>query len=402
MYHDQVLNGTLLQQIGLNPPYQQTCTVTGVNLSNPVPGGNCAVAASSTVASLRGLQTHWNTPYIQHWSLDFQQKLGQATKFSVGYYGSKGVHLIGAFELNELRPGQALSSMCAVGTSTTPTVACQTAGTAFFSSAATTILDQIRPYRGFRSVNIVQPRYNSNYHSLQIAAEHRFTTTSQVNVAYTWAKNLSDNQTDRSTAPQNSYDTRGDYGRAALDRRHILTANYIYELPFFKDQRGVAGKLLGGIQFQGIASYQTGLPFTVTTSSYDPAGLGFIPALIAGGRPNITCDPNQGGAQTQQQWFNTNCFTTNPLSSATNIPNVVGSSPRGIVNGPSTRKFDFTVTKNIRFNESMRVQLRGEMFNTFNIVNFNGLSTNVTAANFGQVTSTRDPRTIQLGAKFYW
>ncbi len=317
IYHDQVLNGTLLQQIGLNPPYQQTCTVTGVNISNPVPSGNCTVAASSTVANLRGLQTDWNTPYIQHWSLDFQQKVGQDTKFSIGYYGSKGIHLIGAFELNELRPGQALSSMCAVGTSTTPTVACQQPGTAFFSSAATTILDQIRPYRGYRSINIVQPRYNSNYHSLQFSGEHRFTATSQVNVAYTWSKNLSDNQTDRSTAPQNSYDTRGDYGRAALDRRHILTTNYIYELPFYRSQRGLAGKLFGGIQLQGIASFQTGIPFTVTTSSYDPAGLGFIPALVAGGRPNITCNPNQGGAQTQQQWFNTACFTLNPLASAT-------------------------------------------------------------------------------------
>lgn len=402
IYHDQVLNGTLLQQIGLNPPYQQTCTVTGINISNALPGGNCAVAASATVANLRGLQAEWETPYIQHWSLDFQQQLGKKTLITVGYYGSKGVHLIGAFELNELRPGQALNSMCAVGTSTTPTVACQAPGTAFFSAAATTILDQIRPYRGYRSLNIVQPRFNSNYHSMQVSGQHRFSKTSQVNLAYTWAKNLSDNQTDRSTAPQNSYDVYGDYGRASLDRRHILTVNYIYELPFFKDQRGFVGKLLGGIQVQGIASYQTGIPFTVVTSAFDPAGLGFIPALIAGGRPNITCNPNQGGAQTQQQWFNTTCFTLNPLSSATNIPNIVGSSPRGIINGPPTRKFDFTLAKNIRFSETMRLQLRAEAFNIFNIVNFNGLSTNVTAASFGQVLSTRDPRTIQLGAKFYW
>ena len=58
------------------------------------------------------------------------------------------------------------------------------------------------------------------------------------------------------------------------------------------------------------------------------------------------------------------------------------------------------MTKNIRFGESMRLQLRGEAFNIFNHTNFRTLSTNVTAATFGQVTAVRDPRTIQLGAKF--
>ncbi|MEZ5425331.1 MAG: TonB-dependent receptor [Pyrinomonadaceae bacterium] len=402
IYHDQVLNGTLLQQIGINPPYQQTCSVTGVRLDTPVPGGNCTVAASTTVASLRAIQGDWQTPYLQHWSLDFQQQLTKNTLVTVGYYGSRGVHLIGAFELNELAPGVALNSMCAVGASTTPTVPCLNAGSAFFSSANTTIIDQIRPYRGFRSINIIQPRYNSNYHSLQVFAQHRFSGNSQLNLAYTWAKNLTDNQTDRSTAPQNSSDVGGDYGRAQLDRRHVLVFNYIYELPFFRNQKGFAGKLLGGWEIQGIATYQTGLPFTITTSGFDPAGLGFIPALVAGGRPNLLCNPNTGGAQTQQQWFNTDCFSRNPLSSATNIPNVVGSSPRGVVNGPSLRRVDFTVSKNFRFNETMSLQLRGEAFNVFNITNFNTLSTNVTSASFGQVLTARDPRTIQLGAKFYW
>ncbi len=402
IYHDQVLNGTLLQQIGLNPPYQQTCTVTGINISNPVPGGNCTVAASATVNNLRALQAEWKTPYMQHWSLDVQQQLTANTIVTVGYYGSKGVNLIGAYELNELAPGVALNSQCAVGASTTPSAPCLVPGRAFFSSAQTTIIDQIRPFRGYRSINIIAPQYNSNYHSMQIFGQHRFSSSSQVNLAYTWAKNLTDNQTDRSTAPQNSYDIRGEYGRAALDRRHVLTVNYIYELPFYKDQRGFVGKMLGGWQVQGIATYQTGLPFTVTTSSFDPAGLGFIPALVAGGRPIMTCDPNQGGAQTQQQWFNTTCFQPNPLSTATNIPNVVGNAPRGIVEGPPLRRVDFTLSKNFRFSESLRLQLRGEAFNVFNTTNFNSISTNVTAASFGQVLTARDPRTIQLGVKFYW
>ncbi|MEZ5346833.1 MAG: carboxypeptidase regulatory-like domain-containing protein [Pyrinomonadaceae bacterium] len=403
IYHDQVLNGTLLQQIGLNQPYQQTFTLSATRLDQPLPSGSgINVVAAATAANVRAIQSDWKTPYSEQWSLDVQQQLTKDTILTVGYYGSRGVHLIGAFELNEIPAGTALNSQCATGASTTPTVACQTAGTAFFSSAASAILDQLRPYRGFRSINIIQPKYNSNYHSLQVSGQHRFNTTSQINLAYTWAKNLTDNQTDRSTAPQNSYDVKSEYGRASLDRRHILTLNYVYELPFFDKQQDFVGKVLGGWQVSGIITSQTGLPLTVTTSSFDPAGLGFIPALVAGGRPNLVCNPNEGGAQTQQQWFNTACFTPNPATTATNIPNTVGTSGRGVVFGPPTNRIDFTLVKNIRFGEDFRLQLRGEAFNILNHTNFRTLSTNVTSATFGQVTGVRDPRTLQFAAKFYW
>jgi hypothetical protein len=409
IYHEQVLNGNQLQQIGLNPPYQQVCTVTGVSLSNPVPGGNCTAAASAAAPNIRGVQANWKTPYMQHWSLDWQQQLTSNTIFTIGYYGSKGTNLIGAFELNALPPGFAISrgpTGCAVGSSTTPTAPCQTQGTGFFSGAQTRILDQIRPYRGYQSINMVQPRYNSNYHSMQFSAQHRFSGASQVNFAYTWSKNLTNNQTDRSTAPQNSYDIESEWSRATLDRRHIFTANYVYELPFFNKRSDFVGKVLGGWQVSGVVSYSTGLPLTAAINaalgSFDAAGLGIIPAIIAGPRPNVICDPNEGGTRNQQQWFNTSCFTQNPPTTATNIPNIVGSAGRGIIEGPSRRRVDFTLTKNIRFNETMRLQLRGEAFNIFNWVSYNTIDLRVQASTFGQVTGVRDPRVLQFGAKFYW
>jgi len=419
IYHDQVLNGTLLQHIGLNPPYQVTCTVVGVNIANPVPGGNCTAAAAATAPNIRALQPDWKTPYMQHWSLDVQRQVFRNTLVTVGYYGSKGTHLIGAWEANELPAGYAISrgaTGCAVGASTTPTAPCQVAGVAFLSSANTNILDQIRPYRGYRSINIVQPRFNSDYHSLQVFAQHRFSGSSQLNLAYTWSKNLSDNQTDRSTAPQDSYNIAGDYGRAALDRRHILTTNWVYDLPFFDKGHGWASLLLGGWQFQGIGTYQTGLPLTVTTSNFDPAGLGLIPALIAGSRPTIICNPNANAPHTQLHWIEPvfvtgasgplnpgRCFDPNPTTAQNvGIPAVVGTSPRGIIEGPPTRRVDFVMSKNFNFTENMRLQLRAESFNVFNWTSFTTVSTNVTAANFGAVTAARDPRTFQFGAKFYW
>lgn len=406
IYHEQVLNGTILQHIGLNPPYQETCAVTGVLLSNPVPGGSCAAAASATAANVRGIQANWDTPYTQHWSLNWQQQLTNNTVFSLGYFGSKGVHLIGAIEINELPPGEAIRrgpTGCATGTSTTPSAPCQVAGQAFLSSAATNILDQIRPYRGYRSINIVTPQFNSNYHSLQAFITHRFTGASQVNVAYTWAKNLTDNQTDRSTAPQNSFDIKSDYGRATLDRRHIFTANYIYELPFFRKQENFVGKVLGGWQASGVITMQSGLPFTITTSNFDPSGLGNNPALVAGNRPFLYCDPNSNAPHTFSNWIlplsdPNSCYRANPTAAING--NVPGTSPRGAVNGPPTYRVDFTMSKNIRFGENYRLQLRAEAFNVFNHTNFRTFVTNVTTAGFGSVTAVRDPRTMQLGIKF--
>uniref|UniRef100_UPI00210E84A9 hypothetical protein n=1 Tax=Staphylococcus aureus TaxID=1280 RepID=UPI00210E84A9 len=61
-----------------------------------------------------------------------------------------------------------------------------------------------------------------------------------------------------------------------------------------------------------------------------------------------------------------------------------------------------TLTKNIYFGETTRLQLRGEAFNIFNHTNFRTLSTGLTSANFGAITSTRDPRVIQLGVKFFF
>ncbi len=417
IYHEQILNGIFLTSIATNPPYQQTCQVVGTSLSNPVPGG-CAVIAANTVANVRGIQAEWETPYMQHWSLDVQRQLFSRTLLTVGYYGSKGTNLIGGFGLNSLKPGVALNSQCATGASTTPTVPCQLPNQAFFSTAQSVILDQIRPYRGYRSIGMIQPRFNSNYHSLQVGTQHRFSGSSQLNLAYTWSKNLSDNRTDRSNAPQNSFDIGSERGRAALDRRHVLTINYVYELPFFRDKKGVAGFVLGGWQLSGIATYQTGLGFTPTVSAFDPAGIGLIPTALTVGRPNLTCDPNQGGQQSIQQWFNTSCFQVTPLNNNNPIANVPGNGGINIIEGPSTKRVDLTLAKTFRFSERFGLQLRAEAFNVFNWTNPRGLNTAVWTATtqpqalggnclptsacstFGQVTSYRDPRVMQLGAKF--
>jgi hypothetical protein len=420
IYHEQTLVGTFEQLLGANPPYQETITVSGVNISNPVPGSTGVVFSASPPGAIRGIDTDYKTPYTQHWSLDVQRQFGKKTLVSVGYYGSKGVHLIGIGDINNLPPGYAFSlglTACAVGASTTPTAPCHArdatgAPIAFTSAASELILDQIRPYRGWRGIAMIQPRYNSNYHSMQVSATHRFTGASQVQLAYTWSKNLTDNQTDRSTAPMDIYNIQNEYGRAQLDRRHITTVNYIYELPWFSDQKGFVGKALGGWQFSGIVTYQTGLPFTPTFGGFDPGGLGLLNGSSpAGGRPYVFCNPNEGGNHTFEEWFNYGCLQFTVPTGANPFGLAVGNAPRGFIEGPPTFRIDFTVTKNLRFSERYRLQLKAEVFNLLNHTNFTTLSTAASTphsispttgihSGFGTVTGTRDPRTMQFGIKF--
>jgi hypothetical protein len=247
---------------------------------------------------------------------------------------------------------------------------------------------------------MVQPRYDSNYHSLQLSATHRFSGLSQISVAYTWARNLTTAPNDRSTPPQNTYDIASEYQRAAFDRTHVLKISYIYELPFFRAQQGFAGKALGGWQLSGITTFQTGIPFTPTTSNLDYAGLGLIPLPVAGARPNQLCDPNENAPNTISQYFDTSCFQRNPTINA-GLPNTPGNAGRGVIKGPLTTRFDFTLSRTVKFRESLSLQLKAEAYNIFNHTNFRAFtSTNVTSTGFGQIETVRDPRTMQLAAKF--
>ncbi len=430
IYHEQTLNGVFLQNIGTNPPFLQNFTVQNRTLDNViVPNQTVGATSAAAAQTIRAVQTDWKTPYMQHWSLDVQQQLAKDTIVTVGYYGSKGTNLIGIVDINLLPPGQALNSQCAAGansiTSTTARVQCQPAGYAFRNSddvarnpnvVGTTrsvdvlILDQLRPYRGYRSINMIQPRFNSNYHSLQVSGQRRFGGASQLNVNYTFSKNLTDAQTDRSSSPQNPYNIRNEYGRAALDRRHIFTANFVYELPFFQEQQGFIGKLLGGYQLSSIITYNTGIPFTATTTGFDAAGIGFLGPSASAPRPDQIGNPNADAPNDRISFFNTAAFAQTPAAQnfatapgdVAFFSNTVGNAGRGTIFGPSTKRVDLTLTKNIRFTESIVVQLRGEGFNIFNTTNFRTFDAVRTSGGFGNVVLTRDPRVIQLGAKLYF
>lgn len=389
MYYDQTLLGTYQQSVGLNPPFQETFSYTDTKLDNPT---GVAATVSPLIRSLRATALPYKTPDYQHWTLNIQHQITSKLLGSVAYGGSKGTHLLGVVDINLLPPGKALNSQCL--NSSNKLVQCQTPGQIFTTEAEENILSQIRPYVGYKAINTVQTRFNSNYHSLQSSLNWRMKAGNQLNLNYTLAKNLTDSQSDRSHAPQNPYNIKADYGRALYDRRHVFSLDYIYELPFFRQSKGFVKAALSRWQLSGIVKYQSGLALTATDSGRDIGGIGYLGPSASGPRPDQISDPNDSSSHEITEWFNKHAFAR-PTQFG-----VAGNAGRGTINGPGAQRYDVSLTKRFNITEAKTIAFRIDAFNIFNHTNFRGVTTNITSTLFGQVTSTYDPRIISLMLKF--
>ena len=369
--------------ITANPSSVQTITINNTTFQNPAGSGSVFVSAAPPALAAIGIP--WKTPYMQQYSFDVQRELPAKFVLDLGYFGSKGTHLIGEPDINEALPGAGVAAGL-----TSPNVP--------FSRTTDPKLNQVRPYLGYNAINAIETWFNSRYNSLQFSARKTFASAGFLGVNYTWSKFLTNAGTDVA-APMNVYNRGGDYGLSPYDRTQVLTADWNYELPWLKSRTGFLKYAVAGWQISGIASFATGLPFNESDSTVglDPGGLGFFGASQAGPRGDQVCDPNANAPHTLLQWFNTACFA--------NVPTGVvrpGNAGRNTIRGPGYQNWDMAAMKNFHFTESRFLQFRAEFFNIFNHTNFSSIGTTRLTATYGQVTAARDPRIVQLAAKLYF
>lgn len=342
-----------------------------LTLSNPFPTFFPLPLPDSALAIQRDLKTG----YLQHWNANVQQRIGTGRVLEVAYVGSKGTKLLTARDINQPQP-----SVLPLGLPFVP-----------------------RPNPFFDDIDLLESRANSSYHSLQARFQQRFSRGLAALVSYTWSKSIDDASNFFSSAgdpnfPQNSYDLRSERGRSNFDVRHRLSVSYSYDLPFGKNRRyfsddGFVSTILTGWQTLGIVTLQSGRPFTVALlSEIDNSGTGrSLLGFGANDRPNVVGDPNAGSSSVER-WFNTNAFSFP-------APGTFGNAGRNILDGPSYQNFNVSLLKSTSFSERVTLQFRTEVFNLFNHPNF-GLPDNFLGSpTFGRITSARDPRHIQFGAK---
>jgi len=382
LYYDSPAVSWYEQAVFGNPPFVTSDNLFNTSLDSPA-GAN---APNFSPLVLHGVNPAWHTPYTQEWSLDFQREIMPKLILDIGYYGNKGTHLLGDVDINEPTPGLYTTTLVPNYGVTIPIV----------TFGQTEQLNFIRPFRGYDAMNIWSTEFTSNYNGLQVSLQKRFGMNSLFNVNYTWSHALTDAQGDFTT-PVVTSDPHLDYGPAQFDRRHIFNANWVYYLPFYREQKGFVGHTLGGWEFSGIMTAYTGLPYTSFDFFVDPAGIGVLGNSGATERPDLIGNPNSNAPHTFGKWFNTAAFAEVPTGEVR-----VGNAPRGAIRGPGLQRWDMSLFKNTNITERVKLQFRAEATNVFNHTNFDGLRTSFGFGSFGRVAGVRDPRIMQLGLKVYF
>jgi hypothetical protein len=428
MFYDNGLEfGNAELNVGLNPGFLTNASYTGSTMSAPTATAGLGAASTQTAPVIYSIvPLNYKSPYSQQWSLDIQHQVG--TLFvDLGYFGNNAIHLPGYTELNEPTPfayvNCTVATPCYGGPVQVPANAINfnySAATnpcpdqtrpCVASTTTTNRLNALRPYTGYGSIHGFEDVYTSNYNSLQLQVTKKFSGNSSFQLAYTWSHGLTTNGADRSTGagfvPQipGPIGMANNYGPNVADRRHVLTFNWVYELPWHRSQQGFMGHVLGGWQFNGVMTFQTGLPQTANLGNagctqgggancIDVVGDGCFGSTYIGCRLNQLSDPNTGAPHQITNWYNAAAFAV-PVQGQTYLP----TERPGAIRGPGFWNADLALFKNIKITERFRSQLRLESFNTFNHANLLGPTATITSGNWNRITGTRDPRFVQLAMK---
>jgi hypothetical protein len=254
------------------------------------------------------------------------------------------------------------------------------------------------PFVQYPGVNFAAPGWgNSNYHSLQSKLTKRFDSGSNIVVAYTWSKLLSDGGDNAwdSALWRNYYCRSCEKSLSPYDQRHRMVTSYTYELPFGRGKQfgsnwnGAANAILGQWQINGILTLNSGRVVTVDA----PGNTSF--SFGGRQRPDSTGVDAKLDNPTIDNWFDTDQFTIPQPYTFGNVGRVLPT-----VRGDFVKALDFSLFKNFVITERVTAQFRAEWFNFTNSPIFENPAGTVGSGAFGRVTSqANSPRQTQLALK---
>ena len=409
-----------------NPPSISTYSQTYANFDSPT-GGAPSSTKSVTPGSIEAVPLNLQTPYIQQYSMDLQQQFAPSFTVDIGYFGTHGTHLAGGVDIDQMQPN-AWRGIVDPRTANSGCVVPGYSGPAFITTACDNVLNQTKPYLGYNAINAMRTIFSSNYNGLQMKATKKFSGKTYIDGNFTWSRDLTNSPADYSGFIQNIYNINGDYGRASDDRKLILTVDGVFELPWYREQHGLVGRLIGGWEISAIYSAASGLPLTVSASGgvsiqnahgsqfgappnntnnvvNDNTGIGILGSDGASLRPNQIANPNYSYGATLRPnkkfeqagtiYFNTGAFQATDPSST-----VQSNAKRGMINGPGYQTADVGIFRNFRIYDRLKFQLRLESFNVANHTNVQTIGTTATSTLFGTIEGYRDPRQLQIAGRF--
>jgi hypothetical protein len=375
-YHDT--DGPFNSAFGIaafSPPFAATATINNPTFPRPA-------SLTAGAASARTIDYNIQQPYGTTFNVSVQRELAGQLTATIGYAGSRARNLMSAIEANPVVPQ------------------IQADGTKFFPAGAP------RRNPSFGPIDYRTNGGHSEYNSLQLSAQKRFSRSYQIQTAYTLSKAMDNMQAqlnadvnNSSVYPQDPYDREIDWARSDFDVRHVFSANFVWDLP------GEASHaLLGGWQFNGIVTLRSGVPFTPALGATNWSRSGNTsgedrPNLKPGANPD---DLILGGPD---HYFDTSAFVL-PAQG------FFGNAGRNILTGPGSAMTSVSLVKNTKLGvlgAGGQLQLRLELFNLFNRANFAtpdrvvfaaAAANEAPLATAGRITRTiTSARQVQLGVK---
>ena len=355
-----------------NPPVAAVTTFTSdvsspplLSFSNPF-GPVGAAGRPDVISPTRDLPNARK----DQWSFDIQRELGRGTALDLQYVGSHTSHLDRSFFNNTPQPG--------IGN-----------------------VDARRPSQRYRSRRIIANDLEADYDAVSIILRKRMSHGLLADAHYTWSKTRDmSTHSNGGGATMDNYDIQRDYGPANWDVPHRFVASYLYDIPFLKTSSNPVLKyVVAGWQISGVTTIQSGSPVNITFSQ-DQANIGITglqrPNLV-GAVPELNCQENTAGTTDLARRELINCYDASAFALPAQF--TFGNAGRNILRGPKFMSTDLSFMKNIPIQGSVRLQVRVEMYNVFNNVNYGNPNASFGSAGFGRITGAGSMRQVQLGFK---
>jgi hypothetical protein len=382
----------LIQLMVLSAPNSTPFSLEGTAASVPFTLNGIPDLSDTAAPGIFGIDPTIQNPVTHRYNVTLEQRLDRATTVAVSYVGAAGRDLTWNANDNGGRFGVPQSA---------------------------------RPDQRFGLMTITRGGAKSDYDSLQVLLQRRWSRGLDVTVAYTYARSRDNVTQDAFGSPPSLINIGGspepgfqgggpdgwiprplsaNRGYSDFDLRHILAISYVWDLPFGEGRRflsdgGLLAGLFGGWSLAGVTSMRSGAPIDLQYSG-DLADVGAFnvrPVLVAGSLSDIYA--GSSGSRTQ--------YLIPAEDARQRLPNINVTDPsswieRNALRGPAIYTFDMSLIKRIPLSAGTALALQINAFNVFNRANLGNPTANLGSAFFGQVSSLAagtTPRQLQLGVR---
>jgi hypothetical protein len=382
MFYDQIAPPQLVGDCCTTPPLNVRVQVS--NPTFPVPANILFTPPPTSQITCNCIPYNMQQPYVYQYNSSIERQLPSQIVLSVGYAGSKGVHLPRIADLNIPIP-QIVN------------------GQPFFAAS----IPLRNPNFGFISPRLTDTP--SLYNALQVSLKKRFTQSLQFQLSYTFQKAMDvgsgtiggSDVASGTTSSLDPYNWKRDYGPSNFNITHNLVVNASYSLPFGNTRQGISRTLLYGWQVNGVSRAASGQPQTASLAFNQSRDQDATIGVSQVDRPNLvagaTGNPVTGNIS---QYWNPASFAVEPIGTYGNVG-------RNTLWGPHLFNLDASLMKNFHLTEHHTLQFRSEFFNVLNHPNFavpSGVVYSTATAlnpNFGRVTNILGTaRQIQFALKY--